>query len=157
MGYSLKQIVIHQGEACPLRAKPNQPKTLFSHSTQMKQKLLSIQEVSKTLNVPKPTLRYWEKEFQGILVPIRTKGGQRRYTVEQLAIVEQIILLKNEGKSLAEVKETLQGSLESDRGHLNPHPIHILSDRIAKVVRAEILNYLKQIESGSRTTGIVDR
>ena len=123
----------------------------------MKQKLLSIQEVSKALNVPKPTLRYWEKEFQGILVPIRTKGGQRRYTVEQLAIVEQIILLKNEGKSLAEIKETLEVSLESERVHLDPHPIHILSDRIAEVVRAEILNYLKQIESGAGTTEVVDR
>jgi hypothetical protein len=38
----------------------------------MKNRLLSIQEVSALLKVPKPTLRFWEKEFEGILAPLRT-------------------------------------------------------------------------------------
>jgi len=46
--------------------------------------LISIQEISALLKVAKPTLRFWEKEFEGILVPLRTRGGQRRYTVGSL-------------------------------------------------------------------------
>jgi len=42
----------------------------------MENPLSSIQEVSTFLNVPKPTLRFWEKELDGILVPSRTRGGQ---------------------------------------------------------------------------------
>ena len=117
----------------------------------MNSKLLSIQEVSKKLNVPKPSLRYWEKRFQGILVPVRTEGGQRRYSIEQLAIVEQIILLKKEGKSLSEIEEKLQSNAISGTNDLYAIPIDVLTDRITEVVRAEIFNYLKIIESGSST------
>ncbi|WP_369707420.1 MerR family transcriptional regulator [Desulfosarcina sp. BuS5] len=34
-----------------------------------------MQQVSTKLNILKPTLRFWEKEFNGILVPLRTNGG----------------------------------------------------------------------------------
>jgi len=119
----------------------------------MNSKLLSIQEVSKKLNVPKPSLRYWEKRFQGILVPVRTEGGQRRYSIEQLAIVEQIILLKKEGKSLSEIEEKLQSNAISGTNDF-AIPIDVLTDRITEVVRAEISNYLKVIELGSITQEI---
>ena len=37
---------------------------------------LTSSQLSTLLNVSKPTLRYWEKEFDGILVPRRTAGGR---------------------------------------------------------------------------------
>ena len=40
---------------------------------------LSIAEISNKLKIPKHTLRFWEKEFHGMIVPLRTQGGQRRY------------------------------------------------------------------------------
>src|SRR4030042_3539485 len=40
-------------------------------------KLLSIKEAAKILNISEKTLRRWENK--GVLLPLRTKGGHRRY------------------------------------------------------------------------------
>jgi len=48
---------------------------------------ITIQQVSQKLDVPKPTLRFWEKEFEGILDPLRTNGRQRRYAPEHVAVI----------------------------------------------------------------------
>ncbi|CAK0766366.1 hypothetical protein CCP3SC5AM1_460015 [Gammaproteobacteria bacterium] len=45
-------------------------------------KLLTIAEASKILGVCTTTLRRWEKD--GKLVPIRTVGNQRRYSLQAL-------------------------------------------------------------------------
>ena len=54
------------------------------------EQLHTIQQLSTKLNIPKPTLRFWEKEFEGILVPLRTKGGQRRYAPGHVSLIEEI-------------------------------------------------------------------
>ena len=72
----------------------------------------TIQQVSQQLDIPKPTLRFWEKEFEGILVPLRTSGGQRRYALEHVAIIQEIKLLKQAGLSLVEIKRTLGKGIE---------------------------------------------
>ncbi len=48
----------------------------------MDEKLLSIQEAAKKLKVSTKTLRRWENK--GVLTPIRTEGGHRRYTQAQI-------------------------------------------------------------------------
>ena len=48
----------------------------------MQDKLLTIQEVARTLGVSTKTLRRWDA--RGILVPQRTVGNQRRYTSGQV-------------------------------------------------------------------------
>jgi DNA-binding transcriptional MerR regulator len=52
-------------------------------------------------------LRFWEKEFDGILVPIRTTGRQRRYTVQNTFIIEEIKQLRKNEMSLTEIKGKL--------------------------------------------------
>jgi len=52
---------------------------------------MPISELSKQLDVPAHTLRYWEKEFPSIVKPTTGAGG-RRYYREQT--VENIIRLK---------------------------------------------------------------
>ena len=113
----------------------------------MSENLLSIQQVSLGLNVPKHTLRYWEKEFQGILVPTRTEGGQRRYTTEHLEILEEIKLLKKEGKSIAEIRDKLQRDSEMKIDASGSETIDLLAKRIAEVLRDEIFSYLKENDS----------
>jgi len=44
----------------------------------------TIQQLSVKLQIPNPTLRFWEKELKGIIIPLRTQGGQRRYSIENL-------------------------------------------------------------------------
>ncbi|GAI49134.1 unnamed protein product, partial [marine sediment metagenome] len=67
------------------------------------EQLFTIQQLSLKLKIPKPTLRFWEKELDGILVPLRTQGGHRRYTAEHIPILKGIKHLRKKGMSLVEV------------------------------------------------------
>ena len=120
------------------------------------EQLYSIQQISTKLNIPKPTLRFWEKEFEGLLEPFRTLGGQRRYASEHITIVEKIHALKKAGLSLSEIKEKLasEPDLESGVQRLGDGSIYgtdILVERITEVVKAEVLKFLRTKEKqGSR-------
>ena len=110
---------------------------------------ITIQQVSQKLDVPKPTLRFWEREFEGILVPLRTNGGQRRYAPEHVSVIKEIKLLKKAGLSLIEIKRKMgkgpmseagsQGSGEGRRGGID-----LLAERVAEVVRLEILRFFER-------------
>ena len=112
-----------------------------------KEKLHSIQQVSTKLNIPKPTLRFWEKEFEGMLLPLRTDGGQRRYTFEHISIVEEINALKRAGLSLAEIKRKLGKRQMSEAGSQGSGDdrtdgIDFLAERVAEAVKMEVLRFL---------------
>ena len=69
----------------------------------------SIGEVSKMLDVPVSTVRFWENEFD-ILRPMKNKKGNRMFTsndVRNLTIIHK--LLKEEGLTMAGVKKKLSG------------------------------------------------
>ncbi len=71
--------------------------------------LLKIGRVSSLVDVPIYTLRYWERVLPGILIPLRTRGGQRRYDQETLQVVYRIKeLLKEKMYSLAGVRRIMQ-------------------------------------------------
>ena len=63
---------------------------------------VSISAASRITQVETHTLRYWEKEFEAFLSPIRTEGGQRRYRPSDLEVVFAIKrLLRDEMFSIA--------------------------------------------------------
>lgn len=69
----------------------------------------SINEVSKQLNVPAHTLRYWEKQFPTAIRPTTGAGGRRYYraeTVNRLIVIKD--LLYNHGLTIAGVKKLLR-------------------------------------------------
>ena len=105
--------------------------------------LLTINQVSDRLKIPKPTLRFWEKELDGIIVPLRTNGGQRRYTPENIAIIEEIKELRKRGMSLAEIKRKLTNSDKAKADHSNSSRIDLLAERVAEVVKAEVSRFLE--------------
>ena len=112
----------------------------------------TIQQLSVKLNIPKPTLRFWEKEFEGILIPLRTSGGQRRYTSENVSIIKEIKFLKKAGFSLIEIKRKLKKRqvLETGgrkAGDDQPYEVDLLAEKVAAVVRKEVLRFLKGEES----------
>jgi DNA-binding transcriptional MerR regulator len=68
-----------------------------------------IGEVSRMLEVPVSTVRFWENEF-AILRPMKNKKGNRMFTatdVKNLMIIHR--LLKEEGMTMAGVKKKLTG------------------------------------------------
>ena len=112
---------------------------------------LTIQQVSQKLDVPKPTLRFWEREFVGILVPLRTNGGQRRYAPEHVSVIEEIKMLKKAGLSLVEIKRRLgkgpmseAGTQGSGEGRTDG--IDLLAERVAEVVKMEVLRFFQRGE-----------
>ena len=80
----------------------------------------SINEVSKRLNVPAHTLRYWEKQFPVAIRPTTGAGGRRYYrteTVNKLIVIKD--LLYTHGLTIAGVKKLLRdGNLPSSADEL---------------------------------------
>ena len=69
---------------------------------------VSINDVSKRLDVPAHTLRYWEKQFPTAIRPITGTGGRRYYrpeTVDKLIVIRDL-LYKN-GLTIAGVKKLI--------------------------------------------------
>lgn len=67
-----------------------------------------IQQVSKKLDVPPSTIRFWEGEFSDVIRPRRTNGRQRRYTdkdIENLSWIKDLLHQKN--RSIAEARKVL--------------------------------------------------
>jgi len=72
----------------------------------------SIGEVSKILQVPVSTVRFWENEFR-ILKPMKNKKGNRLFTSEDLKNLKIIHhLLKEEGMTLPGARKKLSGKWE---------------------------------------------
>jgi DNA-binding transcriptional MerR regulator len=70
--------------------------------------LVSISVASKITNVEIHTLRYWEREFEEFLEPVRTEGGQRRYRPEDIQTVFTIKrLVRDEMFSIAGARKYL--------------------------------------------------
>ena len=71
--------------------------------------------MSKRLNVPAHTLRYWEKQFPSAIKPTTGAGGRRYYrseTVDKLFVIKD--LLYTHGMTIAGVKKMLRdGNLPS--------------------------------------------
>ena len=108
--------------------------------------LLSIETVSHQLKIPKHTLRFWEKEFEGILVPFRTNGGQRRYTPENLAMIEEINRQRRHGIGLPEIKKRLM--MNGQRDLKDPDKIDLLANRVAEAVKSEVYQFFRKESQG---------
>ena len=101
---------------------------------------LTVKQVSKITGIPPYTLRFWEKEFEGILVPSRTNGGQRRYNEEHISVIENIKRLKEQGIHLSRIKE----KLSNKENHPNTMGgIDLLAQRVGEIVKHEVCNFLK--------------
>jgi DNA-binding transcriptional MerR regulator len=69
----------------------------------------SIGEVSRMLEVPVSTVRFWENEFD-ILKPMKNRKGNRMFTASDLKNLKIIHrLLKEEGMTISGVRKKLDG------------------------------------------------
>lgn len=70
---------------------------------------LSINDVSKQLDIPAHTLRYWEKQFPVSIKPATGAGGRRYYRPETVAALKQVReLLYDRGMTIAGVKKLIK-------------------------------------------------
>jgi len=104
---------------------------------------LTIQDVGQRFNITTHILRFWEKEMDGILVPLQTSGGQRRYTADHLFIIAKTKRLKKEGLSLANIKKKLEkGNVDSLDNSSYSKKIDLIADEVAEMVRSAIYSIL---------------
>jgi DNA-binding transcriptional MerR regulator len=102
-------------------------------------RLLTIAELSGKLNVPKHTIRFWERAFKGMVLPLRTTGGQRRYSSDDLLVIDRIRRLRAEGMGLPEIRRSLgNGDGESSSPGTR---IDLLAERVAQAVKAEVYSF----------------
>lgn len=84
---------------------------------------MSINDVSKRLNIPAHTLRYWERQFPVAIRPTTGAGSRRYYrpeTVQRLITIKD--LLYTHGMTIAGVKKMLRD------GNLPASPQEILNN-----------------------------
>lgn len=120
---------------------------------------MSIQEVSDRTGLPKSTLRYWEKEFNGIISPERTPGGQRRYRQSHIELFLEIKTLKQDGKSIQEIKRLVSGHSNAAIGNQDADctSVEMLAGRIAALVTEEVSRFLSGQERNVQTkTGVAE-
>jgi DNA-binding transcriptional MerR regulator len=76
---------------------------------------VSIASVSKTLDIPVPTIRSWERRY-GFPSPSRTDGRHRRYTVREIEQLRDLRDLITRGHSAREAVARLSVSPSPDGG-----------------------------------------
>ena len=70
---------------------------------------LRIKQVSRQLDLPVSTIRFWQQEFSEFVNPARTNGGQRRYSTNDILILFEIKeLVYGNNKSIEQAKNILQ-------------------------------------------------
>ncbi|MEC8547141.1 MAG: MerR family transcriptional regulator [Bacteroidota bacterium] len=74
----------------------------------------SIGEIAKAFNVNTSLLRFWEKEFKEIQ-PKKKQSGARKYTPQDVIIIEKIYyLVKEKGLTIEGTKKQLKIKNPSD-------------------------------------------
>ena len=114
----------------------------ISHKSKYQQ-IYTIQQISRKLDIPKSTLRFWEKELEGFILPVRTPGRQRRYTMEHLSIIIEISRMRKQGMSISEIKQKLSYGCEEKKNYFVTSPIDLLADQVSELVKKEIKRFFE--------------
>jgi DNA-binding transcriptional MerR regulator len=106
--------------------------------------LFTIQQISQKCDVPKSTLRFWEKRLDPLFSLIRSPGGQRRYVQEHIDLIGRIKQLQADGLSLHAMRQTLEQTMSPE-----PEPTAVvgldrLADRVAGLVKEEVYRFLRE-------------
>lgn len=106
--------------------------------------LFTILQASQECDVPRSTLRFWERRFSPFLNPIRSPGGQRRYSKEQLNIIARIKNLKEQGLVLNEVRQALARDQVAAVEPATVVGLERLADRLAILVKREVYRFFAE-------------
>lgn len=110
-------------------------------------KAYGIGEVSGIVGISTRTLRYYEEA--GLLAPVRTANGYRRYTPADLDRLQEILLLRHMGMSVAEIPSALSATEEGRRRTLERHlgTLRAQRERLDALIRT-VERTIEHIEKG---------
>jgi len=69
---------------------------------------MTIKEVEQRLEVPRATVRFYEKE--GLLSPTRSENGYREYSEEDVVLLKKIIIFRKLGFAVSDIEDVLDGA-----------------------------------------------
>ncbi|MCQ2539053.1 MAG: MerR family transcriptional regulator [Acetatifactor sp.] len=69
---------------------------------------MTIKEVEKLLEIPRATIRFYEKE--GLIAPTREGNGYRDYSDEDVEKLKKIIILRKIGMPVEEISDLFDGA-----------------------------------------------
>ncbi|MBU0517844.1 MerR family transcriptional regulator [bacterium] len=103
--------------------------------------LYSIAQVNAITGVAKPTIRFWEKEFNEFLNPLRTEGNQRRYSRNNVETIEKINhLVRVDGYTLEGARKKME--FEKDESTPTEAPNHDQLEKLADTMSDYLLKKL---------------
>lgn len=82
------------------------------------------------------------------MAPLRTAGGQRRYTQEHLQLLEAIKQLKRRGFTLSAIRDELHRGMVAEQAISEATLLERLADHIAENVRASIYRFFQAEKKG---------
>lgn len=68
---------------------------------------MTIKEVEQYLEVPRATVRFYEKE--GLMNPVRSDNGYREYSEKDIDRLKQIIIFRKLGMNISDIEDILDG------------------------------------------------
>lgn len=98
----------------------------------------TIAEVSEELNIPQPTLRFWETEFKQ-LNPRRNTRGSRCYTKQDVDFIKQVVYLTDD------CGYTLEGAKKQ---FLNRKASHLEAESEIAASLRELRDFLLDVKKG---------
>ena len=75
---------------------------------------MTIKEVEQHLEVPRATVRFYEKE--GLINPQRGENGYREYSEEDVTRLREIIIFRKLGMSIRDIEDVLDIWLVMPKG-----------------------------------------
>ncbi|GAA4712154.1 MerR family transcriptional regulator [Phytohabitans rumicis] len=98
---------------------------------------LTIGELAQRFGLAPHVLRHWEA--MGLLAPDRDSGGQRRYGEADVVRVAMILLGKDAGFGLRDLRTLLGAGSPRDHPEILRRHVAMLEDRIARATAAKVL------------------
>ena len=113
---------VPSGLEFPDSSPPSSAMTDFTHDSM--ENLLPIREVVRLTGVNPVTLRAWERRY-GLVSPLRTEGGHRLYSKQDLQTIQDILLWTGRGLAVGKI-----GDMLKQRQHDASVPLHDSDQRL---------------------------
>ncbi len=105
----------------------------------------SIKEASELTDVPAHTLRLWERKIPGFLQPVRTSGGQRRYTEDCLEKIRKLdYYVNHKGMTLVGAQRMIEEGLEPEVDREPDLKDKVLADKRVRQAVDEIVALIRK-------------
>lgn len=82
--------------------------SIYFYPVDLTKSYYTMREVSELLDLPEPTIRFYEREFGRVLQPVRTPTGHRRYRPKDIETLKNILfLLRDRGLRIEAARDEL--------------------------------------------------